>query len=148
MAKVLGQLLEFSGELAKDAGRTRRTTQWISFHSVEASTDNHQIWPESPGSRKEYFCTGQPQAVISVAWRHGDVDGVALALTAPSFHCCAGVGIEARLELMNADEQHIRVRPEDLLSPLSMMDIPVENQDALHEIGIPTVANRAHGLLT
>lgn len=44
------------------------------------------------------------------------------------------VGIDVRLELMNAAERNVRVRPENLCCPLPMMDLPVEDQNALHEI--------------
>ena len=79
-------------------------------------------------------CIGQPQAVASIAWRYGYADGAVLILTAATFHCSAELGVNVWLELMNADERNIRVRPENLFCPLPMMDLPVEDHNALHEI--------------
>ena len=99
--------------------------------STPAQTSSN---PGKSRQKERNFCTGQPQAVTCIAWRYGYADGAVPILTAARFHCSAEIGIDVRLGLMDADERNIRVRPENLFCPLPMMDLPVEDQNPLHEI--------------
>ena len=98
--------------------------------SVEAGRDDEQVRPEALHGRRDRVVERVEVLLVSRAGRHRDVERRVSLIGGP-----AGAGVER--PLVERHEEHAVVVAEDVLRPVAVVDVPVEDRDALEaELGL------------
>lgn len=99
---------------------------------VEAARDQHEIRPKPLGCGDQDSLEDPDVLGIAAAGGHRHVEGVAAAPAVADFRGSAGAGVVGKL--VRGDVEDARIVFERMLAAVTVMDVPVENQNAFYSV--------------
>ena len=113
------------GHLGIAVLRQRHPRQRVAVVPVEARRQQDHVGREAAQRRHHHLLEAQPVGVVAAALRQRDVDLAAPGQALAGDAGLAGARVEGRL--MGADEEHVRVRQEDVLRAVAVVDVVVDD---------------------
>jgi propanol-preferring alcohol dehydrogenase len=95
---------------------------------IEACRHEHQLGRVGAGGGQHHAVEQRQPQLLACAGRHGQVDVVALARPRAAVVQAAAAGIQRAL--VQAHEQHVAARTEDLCGAVAVVDVPVDHEHA------------------
>ena len=127
--RFLRELAQHSGHSPIPVIRQLHTRQGVHPVGVEAGGDQHETGFELPGTRENLLLERLYVGIVTRSRRQGYVQGETSFPSACAISRRSGSGV-MRI-LVDARVENVRRFAERVLGPVSVMDVPIQNQDPL-----------------
>jgi len=128
-AMALGQLDDEIGQLREVLGLEPQRSDRVESMTVEAGADQNELRFDPRGKGFQLDFKGLPELLACNAKWHRDVAGVSQTLARSRFLAAPRAGIKR--EAVNGKKTDSFAPPENVLSSIPVMDVPVHDEDSI-----------------